>query len=76
MSTRNILTTILLALALVAVSLPAVAQSDSVNKTISEVVHNTWTNGAPMPTAVNWPAIGVVKGKVYVVGGYDGSAPG
>jgi N-acetylneuraminic acid mutarotase len=34
--------------------------------------HNTWTMGAAMPTALNWPAVGVVAGKVYVVGGYTG----
>jgi hypothetical protein len=36
------------------------------------VVHNTWTTGAPMPTAVNWPAVGVIGGKMYVVSGYAG----
>jgi hypothetical protein len=76
MSTRSIITTVVLALTLVGVSLPAAAQSDSVRKPIQEVTHNAWTSGAPMPTAVNWPAIGVVQGKIYVVSGYPGSAPG
>ena len=33
------------------------------------VVHNTWTTGVTMPTAVNTPATGVLSGKIYVVGG-------
>jgi N-acetylneuraminic acid mutarotase len=37
-----------------------------------EVTHNTWTSGAAMPTALNWPTAGVIGGKVYVVGGYTG----
>ena len=38
------------------------------------VNHNTWTSGAPIPTAVVSPAgTGVVKGKIYVVGGQDSS---
>ena len=37
-------------------------------------VHNTWTTGAPMPTALQGPATGVIKGKVYVVGGATSSA--
>ena len=36
------------------------------------VNHNTWTSGAAMPTALNWPGVGVIKGKIYVVGGYTG----
>jgi len=35
-------------------------------------VHNSWASGAAMPTAVNWPAAGVIGSKAYVVGGYTG----
>jgi N-acetylneuraminic acid mutarotase len=30
---------------------------------------NTWSMGAPMPTARQWPAVGAVGNKIYVVGG-------
>ena len=33
------------------------------------VAHNTWTSGAPMPVATSTQAIGVIKGKIYVVAG-------
>jgi N-acetylneuraminic acid mutarotase len=33
------------------------------------IAHNTWTAGAPMPTAVMNSAVGVVNGRIYVVGG-------
>jgi len=49
----------------IGLSVPAAAQSPA-------VTHNTWTSGAPMPTALNWPATGVISGKIYVVGGYTG----
>src|ERR1700733_1818789 len=42
---------------------------------IPAVTHNTWTSGAPMAIAVNWPAVGVISGKIYVVSGYTGGAP-
>ena len=35
---------------------------------------NTWTAGAPMPTALQGPATGVIGGTVYVVGGATNSA--
>jgi hypothetical protein len=36
------------------------------------VTHNTWTSGAPLPTAVAAPAgVGVLKGEIYVVGGFN-----
>ena len=39
------------------------------------VNHNTWTSGAPMPTAVWFPlGMGVIKGQIYVVGGYTATA--
>ncbi|HEY4840748.1 MAG TPA: kelch repeat-containing protein [Terriglobales bacterium] len=34
-----------------------------------EVTHNTWTSGAPMPTAVTFAAAAVLKAEIYVVGG-------
>jgi uncharacterized repeat protein (TIGR03803 family) len=37
------------------------------NKTF--IVHNSWGNGAVMPTAVEFPAAGLVGSKIYVVGG-------
>ena len=35
------------------------------------VAHDTWTNGAPMPTAVANAAVGVLNGQIYVVAGYN-----
>jgi len=35
---------------------------------------NTWESRSPMPTARNHAAVGVVNGKVYVIGGRLGSA--
>jgi N-acetylneuraminic acid mutarotase len=34
-----------------------------------EVTHNTWTSGAPLPTAVITAAAAVLKNEIYVVGG-------
>ena len=51
------------------------AQAASSEKAVPAITHNTWTMGTPMPTAVNWPAVGVISGKIYVVSGYPGSAP-
>jgi N-acetylneuraminic acid mutarotase len=47
---------------------PAQAQTEE----IAAIQHNTWTLGAPMPVAVNWPMTGLLKGQIYVVGGYTG----
>jgi hypothetical protein len=33
------------------------------------VAQNTWTTGTPMPTAVQWPAVGAVGTHIFVVGG-------
>jgi len=33
------------------------------------IVHNSWSSGAVLPTALQGPATGVIRGKVYVVGG-------
>jgi uncharacterized repeat protein (TIGR03803 family) len=38
------------------------------------VVHNTWHQGKAIPTAVYHADVGVINGKIYVVGGYTGSA--
>ena len=35
--------------------------------------HNFWTGGASLPTAVWYPAVGVISGQIYVVGGFDAS---
>jgi uncharacterized repeat protein (TIGR03803 family) len=37
------------------------------------IVHNTWSTGKAMPTAVICPAVGYIAGKIYVVGGSNGS---
>lgn len=68
-STGSIFTTAVLAVALVGVALPAAAQTEAVGKQVPAVTHNTWTSGTPMPTARLGAATGVIKGKVYVVGG-------
>jgi len=70
MSTPKFIAMAVLLLALAAV-LPAAAQSNT-KQPIPDVTHNTWTSGAPMPTALNWPTTGLIKGKIYVVGGYTG----
>lgn len=48
-------------------SLQAQTRADGAG--IPAVTHNTWTSGAPIPTAVYFPATGVLKNEVYVVGG-------
>ncbi len=50
------------------------AQTDSGVKAEPAVIHNTWTSGAPMPTAVSFQMMGVVKGTIHVVGGYTETA--
>jgi hypothetical protein len=39
------------------------------NRSAPAIVHDSWSSGAPMPTARQGVATGVIKGKVYVVGG-------
>jgi N-acetylneuraminic acid mutarotase len=40
------------------------------------VVHNSWSTGAAMPIAVEFPAgAGVINGKIYVVGRNTGGGP-
>ncbi len=56
---------IMTALLLVSAASLLEAQAPAVN-------HNTWTSGAAMPVALNWPATGVIGSKIYVVGGYTG----
>ncbi|MGO8797130.1 MAG: Kelch repeat-containing protein [Candidatus Sulfotelmatobacter sp.] len=41
---------------------PMVAQAPA-------VAHNTWTSGAPMPKARVGPAVAVLEGQIYAVGG-------
>ena len=39
------------------------------------ITHNSWSSGAPMPVALKFPAgTGVIKGKIYVVGGNTANA--
>src|SRR6266498_5922384 len=33
------------------------------------VVHDSWSNGAPMPKPVKAPAAGAINGRIYVAGG-------
>lgn len=51
---------------------PLQAQTESADRQAPPVTHNTWSSGAAMPTALNWPTTGVISGKIYVVGGYTG----
>jgi N-acetylneuraminic acid mutarotase len=60
---------------LLLVSLLFLGTASLVEAQSPEVTHNTWTSGAPMPTAVNWPSVGVIGSKIYVVSGYAGGAP-
>jgi uncharacterized repeat protein (TIGR03803 family) len=46
--------------------------STTLTSTKKFTVHNSWSSQNAMPTAVNWPAVGVIGTKVYVVGGYTG----
>lgn len=38
------------------------------------VTHNTWSTDAPMPIALAGSVAAVLKGQIYVVGGFNGSA--
>lgn len=46
----------------------AVAQSPA-------LARNTWTSGAPLPVPVFGPATAVLKGQIYLVGGYSPLGP-
>ena len=59
----------LFVLAAGAAPLPPQAQTEAE----PAVTHNTWTSAAPMPTPVYFPATGVLKNEIYVVGGNDGT---
>ena len=48
---------------------------DSYATTISEdELIDTWKTKTPMPTSRNYPNNAVVNGKIYCIGGYDGSS--
>src|ERR1700682_4903774 len=66
-SACSVIAIFVLAFVFVATSLPASAQSEAAGA--PTVNHNTWTSGAPMPTPVYYPATGVLKGQIYIVGG-------
>jgi len=68
LSTRSIFTIAVLAIVLVG-TLRAAAQTEAVGKQVPAVTHNTWTSGAAMPTPVFYPATGVLKNEIYIVGG-------
>jgi N-acetylneuraminic acid mutarotase len=76
MSTRTIFTIAVLAIAFVGSSLPLQAQTESAGGQTPAVTHkhNIWTSGAPMPTALVGSVAAVLKGQIYVVGGYNNSA--
>src|SRR5271154_3791112 len=74
MSTRNIISIVVLALILVAAPMTAAAQADPVSKPIPEVTHNTWTSGAALPTARMGAGAGAIGKYIYVVDGYNNSA--
>jgi hypothetical protein len=74
MSTRSIFTIAVLAIALVGSSLPIQAQTESAGGQAPAVTYNTWTSGAPMPTALVGSAAAVLQGQIYVVGGFNDSA--
>lgn len=57
----------------VAFVLPLTAQTLPISREVSTVNHNTWTSGAPMPTALVGAAAAVLQGKIYLVGGTTGS---
>jgi Kelch motif len=40
---------------------------------VPAVTHNTWTNAAPMPVALDGAAAAVSQGKIYLLGGFNGS---
>jgi len=47
-------------------------RTTTLTSTKTFIVHNTWSKGAAMPTAVDAAAAGFANGKIYVVGGGNG----
>ncbi|MGA7629558.1 MAG: kelch repeat-containing protein [Terriglobales bacterium] len=52
-------------------TLPLEAQTDSAEKAVSAVTHNTWTSGTPLPTPVVFATSAVLENEIYVVDGSD-----
>jgi hypothetical protein len=50
-------------------TVPLQAQTDPADAKVPAVMHNSWSSGAAMPTALKFAMTGVIGGKVYVVGG-------
>jgi uncharacterized repeat protein (TIGR03803 family) len=48
--------------------------STTLTSTQKYTVHNSWARGAAIPVPVICPAVGFIGGKIYVVGGGNGSA--
>src|ERR1035441_8990908 len=55
----------------IAAAMPTTAQTSADGSTRTPIAHNTWSSGAPMPTAVQFPAVGVIGGQIYVIGGIN-----
>lgn len=49
--------------------------STTLTSTQTYLVHNSWSSGAGMPVALEFPATGLASGKIYVAGGMTNSAP-
>jgi N-acetylneuraminic acid mutarotase len=52
-------------------TLPLQGQSESADRQVPAVTHDTWTSGAALPTAVASAAAAVLKKEIYLVGGND-----
>ena len=70
---RRISILMLMYFALSALWLWSVATASVAFAQISAVSHNTWSSGAAIPTALLVPAVGVLGGQIYLVGGYNGA---
>ena len=56
-------------------AVPLQAQTRSARAQAPLINHNTWSSGAAIPTPVWFPAgTGVIKGQIYLVGGYTATA--
>jgi len=71
MSARSIFTAAVVAVALVVAAMPLAAQTSATSDdwAAPAVVHNTWSSGAPMPTAIAFGVAGTIGKDIYVVGG-------